>query len=262
MAASKAASKAGAPSPANGSAGGKASGRSVFTATLSFCRRGGLGGGRRLVQVRHHVYAAFEAGRPIDEFLDHRFAAEQRAVLRGDDFDVQVAHHIGPEAHGAISGHVAAVETFHVLQVRVEVGDFEVIHAECGAEVASVEDLGDRVVDLHVAHAVQEVRGQGVQRRAAHFERHALVGDAQQPVLKQVVQAEMRHEAQPQRGDVRGGVGGHQPAIDRGDDVRVLVREEQVAQPGRGQGPRRSSTELANRPCARRDRAAWPRRYA
>ncbi len=46
----------------------------------------------------------------------------------------------------------------------------------------------------------------------------------------------MRHEAQPQRGDVRGGVGGHQPAIDRGDDVRVLVREEQVAQPAAAQG--------------------------
>jgi hypothetical protein len=29
------------------------------------------------------------------------------------------------------------------------------------------------------------------------------------------------------------GVGGHQPAVGGGDDVRVLVRQEQVAQLGR-----------------------------
>ncbi len=61
-------------------------------------------------------------------------------------------------------------------------------------------------------------------------------GMRQQAVLHQVVQAEMRHEALPQRGDVRGGVGGHQPAIDRSDDVRVLVREEQVAQSAAAEG--------------------------
>ena len=99
MAASKATSKAGAPSPANGRAGGKASGSSAFTETLSIlpARRAGLAGLRHLEQRRHQVDAAIEVGAPIDEFLDHRFAAEQRAVLRGDDFDVQRAHHVGPE---------------------------------------------------------------------------------------------------------------------------------------------------------------------
>ena len=92
------------------------------------------------------------------------------------------------------------------------------------------------VVKMEVAHAVQEVRGERVQRFSAHFECHALVGDAAQPFLHQMVEAEMRHKAHPQRGDIGCGVGGHQPAIDGGDDVRVLVREEQVAQLGVAEG--------------------------
>ncbi len=66
-----------------------------------------------------------------------------------------------------------------------------------------------------------------------------LVGNGVQTVGNQAVKAEMRHEAHPEGGHMRLGVGGHQPAIQRRDNVGVLVREENFAQlrpPQHGEG--------------------------
>jgi hypothetical protein len=74
--------------------------------------------------------------------------------------------------------------------------------------------------------------GRIFEQAAPEIEVHALIGDRPQPLLDQAIEAEVRDEADPQLRRVGLGVGGHQPAVDGGDDVGVLVRQEQVAQLG------------------------------
>ena len=117
-------------------------------------------------------------------------------------------------------------------QVRVEVGHLPVGHTQRGAEIAAVQDLRGGIVDVEVAAGVEEVGRQHHELGAREVEEGALVVDALQAIHHQLVEAEVGDEAQPQLGGVGVGVGGHQPAVDGGDDVRVLVRQEQVAQLG------------------------------
>ena len=107
------------------------------------------------------------------------------------------------------------------------------------AEVARVQDLRRRIVDVEVARRVEEVGRDDHQPRARQIEHHALVGDGLEPLLDQAIDAEVGDEALPQRRAVGLGVGGHQPAVGGGDDVGILVRQEQVAQLAAAQVPHR-----------------------
>lgn len=149
-------------------------------------------------------------------------------MLGCDHLDIEAADHADPGAERAVGGHVAAVEALHVREVGVEVGDLAVGHAEGGAEVAAVEDLRDRVVDVKIAAGVEEVGGEDEELAAAEVEGHAPVRDALEAVDDEAIDAEVRDEPEPDVGGVGVGVGGHEPAVDGGDDVRVLVAEEEV----------------------------------
>lgn len=84
---------------------------------------------------------------------------------------------------------------------------------------------------------MQEMRGDRLQRAVAESDRLAAVGQRHDPVVgvdamadRQVVGRQVRQEARPQLGADHPGAGVQQPLVEGGDDVRVLVRSEDVVQ--------------------------------
>lgn len=97
--------------------------------------------------------------------------------------------------------------------------------------------LLDRVIQLEVAHRVQEMRRHGLQLAVAERDRLAAIGQRDDAVVGadavaegQVVGRQVRQEARPQLGTDHPRPGVQQPLVQRGDDVRVLVRGEDVGQ--------------------------------
>ena len=93
---------------------------------------------------------------------------------------------------------------------------------------------------MEVPARVQEVRGQDHHLAVAEGQVHALVRDRLESIDDQLVDAEVGHEADPELRAPRVGVRGHQPAVHRCDDVRVLMGQEDVTElaPGQERGRR------------------------
>jgi hypothetical protein len=60
-----------------------------------------------------------------------------------------------------------------------------------------------------------------------------------------MVEPKVRHEAQPQLRDVGVGIGRHQPAVDGGNNVGILMRQEDVFQIAAAQHRERRRQHLA-----------------
>ncbi len=71
--------------------------------------------------------------------------------------------------------------------------------------------------------------------RAAQIEDHALVRNRFQLRGDNMVETEMRDETRPKTRNIRIGVGRHKPAVYSGDDVRILMGKEKVAQVSAGE---------------------------
>ncbi len=135
------------------------------------------------------------------------------------------------------------MEAFRETQVGGELGlggdgldDLVVVHQR-GPHVAAEQDLGLAVVELEIAFGVEEVSRYRVDVGVAHRDDHARVGDADNAALGAVGRAEVGQETLPQGGDVEGALGGGEPFVERGDDVRILVRGEDILQLLEGEKP-------------------------
>ncbi len=154
-------------------------------------------------------------------------------MLRHDPFDLEPAHHLGPQPADAVAAHVAAVERRHQRNVRIEIfhrrgGDLRVDHRR--AQVAREQDARHRIVELEVALRVQEVRRHRQQVRLPDRDRHAGVGDRQDAAVGLAHVAEVRQEAFPHARDQDVAVRAREPAPGRGDDVRVRVRGQHIVE--------------------------------
>lgn len=137
---------------------------------------------------------------------------------------------VGPGFEGARRRHVAAVETLHERDVRVEVRDVATGLSEGGAEIAGVEDLPHGIIEVKVSGRVEVVRRDDEQFDAAEHQLLTFVRDGLDPVEDQAIRAEVGDEAVPELRQERRRVGGQEPAVGRRDDVRVLVGEKDPLQ--------------------------------
>jgi len=154
-------------------------------------------------------------------------------MLRHQHRDVQLAGHAHPQAQHLVGHHVAPVKALHQRDVLSEVRD-RLLGLGAGGhghpEVAGEQDAADRVVELEVALRVHEVRGQQPQVMPTDAQFAAGIGHANHSVLGLADFGEMGRETLPDARDHELGPGRRHPAVQRGNDVGVGVRDQQVAE--------------------------------
>ncbi len=177
------------------------------------------------------VDAALQGFEPVEEIANRTGAGDRGAVLRHDHGNVQLARHAHPQPQDLVRDHVAAVEAFHPGDVRLQLGDrllrFLARHQR-HAQVTGEQDAADRVVEVEVAFRVHEVGRQQPQIVRTQRQAAAGIGHADHAVVGLADLGEVRGEALPDARDHQLGLGAGHPAVQRGDDVGVGMRGDQV----------------------------------
>ncbi len=180
----------------------------------------------------HEINAARQAVEPVEQLADGR-ADQRRAMLGRDHGDVELAHHAHPELEDFVAHHISPVKGLHARRKGVKTGEgvpgflpAEQRHAQ----IAGEQDFAHRVIELEVALGMHEVRRQQPQAGLAVAQSATRVGDGDDAVIGLAQFAEVRGKPGPEGGNHQLGLGGGHPAVERGDDVGVGMRGQDVVE--------------------------------
>src|SRR5690606_8031218 len=83
---------------------------------------GSQGSRYAVIVLLHQIHAALELADPIEKLLDHSSPDKWSTMLRHYHLRLQLANHVGPEAAGLVTRHVAPMEALHGGYMGGEVG--------------------------------------------------------------------------------------------------------------------------------------------
>ena len=139
------------------------------------------------------------------------------------------------------------MKAFHACNMRAEIGDGLPGFCASGqgyAQVAREQNLADRVIEVEVALGMQEMRGQQHQFAMAQRQASARIGHPDDAIFRLAHLGEVRCKALPDARDDQLRARAAHPAVQRGNDVRVGMRGNQIGELLRRKMPRHAHEQL------------------